>query len=181
MNPVGQETKAPNSYVQTNHFESEAQYAGHGAEDSGYGHRADEVKMSVLGFAVALTLGFSVVELVGGFWSNSLALIGDDGPMVADSASLLFALIANIVARRGVDNDHSFGHNRNEVLAAFVNGIAMLGVVLSDGGYSFLFFWELMTVASFLLILFDAERREVRRGALSYLILMHIVFVLLVV
>ena len=30
---------------------------------------------------------------------------------------------------------------------------AMLGVVLSDGGYSFLFFWELMTVASFLLIL----------------------------
>ena len=33
----------------------------------------------------------------------------------------------------------------------------MLGVVLSDGGYSFLFFWELMTVASFLLILFDAD------------------------
>ena len=46
------------------------------------------------------------------------------------SASLLFALIANIVARRGVDNDHSFGHGRIEVLAAFVNGIAMLGVVL---------------------------------------------------
>ena len=130
MNPVGQETKAPNSYVQTNHFESEAQYAGHGAEDSGYGHRADEVKTSVLGFAVALTLGFSVVELVGGFWSNSLALIGDAGHMVTDSASLLFALIANIVARRGVDNDHSFGHGRIEVLAAFVNGIAMLGVVL---------------------------------------------------
>ena len=57
----------------------------------------------------------------------------------------------------------------------------MLGVVLSDGGYSFLFFWELMTVASFLLILFDAERREVRRAALSYLIMMHIGFVLLVV
>ena len=130
MNPVGQETKAPNSYVQTNHFESEAQYAGHGAEDSGDGHRADEVKTSVLGFAVALTLGFSVVELAGGFWSNSLALIGDAGHMVTDSASLLFALIANIVARRGVDNDHSFGHGRIEVLAAFVNGIAMLGVVL---------------------------------------------------
>ena len=58
---------------------------------------------------------------------------------------------------------------------------AMLGVVLSDGGYSFLFFWELMTVASFLLILFDAERREVRRAALSYLIMMHIGFVLLLI
>ncbi len=58
---------------------------------------------------------------------------------------------------------------------------AMLGVVLADGGYTFLFFWELMTVASFLLVLFDAERREVRRAALSYLIMMHVGFVLLVV
>ena len=58
---------------------------------------------------------------------------------------------------------------------------AMLGVVVSDGGYSFLFFWELMTVASFLLILYDAERREVLRAALSYLIMMHIGFLLLVV
>lgn len=58
---------------------------------------------------------------------------------------------------------------------------AMLGVVCSDGGFSFLFFWELMTVASFLLILYDAQRREVVRAALAYLIMMHIGFVLLVV
>lgn len=58
---------------------------------------------------------------------------------------------------------------------------AMLGVVCSDGGFSFLFFWELMTVASFLLILFDAERREVRRAAISYLIMMHVGFVLLLI
>ncbi|MDE5906348.1 MAG: NADH-quinone oxidoreductase subunit E, partial [Alistipes sp.] len=62
-----------------------------------------------------------------------------------------------------------------------VMSLSMLGVVTSDGGFSFLFFWELMTVASFLLILFDAERREVRRAALSYLIMMHVGFVLLVV
>ena len=42
---------------------------------------------------------------------------------------------------------------------------AMLGVVLSDGGFSFLIFWELITLASFLLILFDAQRREVTRAA----------------
>ncbi|MCM1150699.1 MAG: NADH-quinone oxidoreductase subunit E [Alistipes sp.] len=59
--------------------------------------------------------------------------------------------------------------------------LSMLGVVSSEGGFSFLFFWELMTIASFLLILFDAERREVRRAALSYLIMMHVGFVLLVV
>lgn len=58
---------------------------------------------------------------------------------------------------------------------------AMLGVVTSDGGFSFLFFWELMTICSFLLILFDAERREVRRAALSYLIMMHVGFILLLI
>ena len=134
MNPAGQETQdtsaAPNSYVQVDRFESEAELAGHSAGDSVWTHRSDEVKTSVLGVAVALTLGFSIVELTGGWWSNSLALIGDAGHMVTDSASLLFSLLANIVARRGVDDDHSFGHGRIEVLAAFVNGLAMLGVVI---------------------------------------------------
>ncbi|MEG2614788.1 MAG: proton-conducting transporter membrane subunit, partial [Alistipes sp.] len=58
---------------------------------------------------------------------------------------------------------------------------AMLGVVCSEGGYTFLFFWELMTIASFVLILYDAQRKEVLKAALSYLIMMHIGFVLLVV
>ena len=134
MNPAGQETQdtsaAPNSFIQVNRFETEAELSGHGAGDSVWTHSASKVKTSVLGVAVALTLGFSIVELLGGWWANSLALIGDAGHMVTDSASLLFALMANIVARKGVDNSHSFGHGRVEVLAAFVNGIAMLGVVL---------------------------------------------------
>lgn len=57
---------------------------------------------------------------------------------------------------------------------------SMMGVVVADGGFTFLLFWELMTIASFLLILFDAERREVTRAALGYLIMMHIGFMLLV-
>ena len=105
------------------------QYAAHSHGDSSYNHSAEKVKLSVLGVAVALTLGFSLVELVGGYLSNSLALIGDAGHMATDAASLLFALIANIIARKGVDDDHSFGHGRIEVLAAFLNGLAMLGVV----------------------------------------------------
>lgn len=57
---------------------------------------------------------------------------------------------------------------------------SMMGVVTADGGFTFLLFWELMTIASFLLILFDAERQEVTRAALSYLIMMHIGFMFLV-
>ena len=80
-------------------------FASHGQGDSRYAHVSDKVKTSVLGFAVALTLGFSFLELVGGLWANSLALIGDAGHMVTDSASLLFALLANMVARHGADDN----------------------------------------------------------------------------
>ena len=104
-------------------------YSGHEQGDSRYDHSAEKVKLSVLGVAVGLTLSFSIIELIGGLWSNSLALIGDAGHMVTDSASLFFALIANLLSRKGADADHSFGHGRVEVLAAFINGIIMLGVV----------------------------------------------------
>ena len=59
--------------------------------------------------------------------------------------------------------------------------VSMMLVVVSSGGFSFLFAWELMTIASFMLILFEAERQEVRRAALNYLVMMHIGFLFLVV
>lgn len=58
--------------------------------------------------------------------------------------------------------------------------LSMMLVVMSSGGFSFLFAWELMTIASFILILFDAQRQEVLRAAVAYLIMMHIGFILLV-
>lgn len=58
--------------------------------------------------------------------------------------------------------------------------VSMMLVVMSSGGFSFLFSWELMTIASFILILFEAERQDVRRAALNYLVMMHIGFIFLV-
>lgn len=110
--------------------EPDAEFSSHGRGDSHWLHAAEKTKTSVLGFAVALTLTFSVIELLGGLWGNSLALIGDAGHMVTDSASLLFALVANKIAQKGADDDHSFGHGRVEVLAAFINGLVMLCVVV---------------------------------------------------
>ena len=68
--------------------EPNSEFSSHGRGDSHWLHAAEKTKTSVLGFAVALTLSFSVIELVGGLWGNSLALIGDAGHMVTDSASL---------------------------------------------------------------------------------------------
>ena len=59
--------------------------------------------------------------------------------------------------------------------------VSMMMVVTMRDGFAFLFSWELMTISSFFLILFDGDRREVRRAALNYLILMHIGFVFLLI
>lgn len=117
--------------VEEKRSEAEAhQFSSHGEGDSTYEHAAEKTKLSVLGLAVLFTLSFSAIELVGGLLANSLALIGDAGHMVTDSASLLFALIANRIAAKGADKVHNFGHGRVEVIAAFVNGLVMLGVVI---------------------------------------------------
>ena len=120
---------------------------------------------------------------------RSLALGCDSGSL--DPLSAFFVLLIAVGATAATLYSRGYlshalerkspAHLSLHYVALAVMSLSMLGVVVSDGGYSFLFFWELMTVASFLLILFDAERREVRRAALAYLIMMHIGFVLLVI
>ena len=79
--------------------------------------------------AVALTSGYALVELAGGLWSGSLALLADCGHLLTDAAALLFSLAANKVAQRPPSQRHSFGLARAEVIAAFVNSLALLTVV----------------------------------------------------
>lgn len=67
-----------------------------------------------------------LVEAVGGLVAGSLALLADAAHMLTDAASLILALVAVRVSRRPADPIYSYGHHRYEVLAAFVNGLALL-------------------------------------------------------
>lgn len=82
-----------------------------------------------LGFAIAITFVFAAVEAVGGWWAGSLALLGDAGHMVTDSAALLLSFIAARLAQRPPSATMSYGWRRAEVLAALLNALFMLGVV----------------------------------------------------
>jgi cobalt-zinc-cadmium efflux system protein len=101
----------------------------HRAGDAKHEHYTGDRSLKVLGWAVALTLGFAGVEAVSGFLANSLALISDAGHMVTDAAALGLALLAQLIAKRPPSARYSFGYGRAEALAAFVNGLLMLGVV----------------------------------------------------
>jgi len=97
--------------------------------DAQHAHFNEHRSQAALAAALALTLGFAVVEVVAGFMANSLALISDAGHMVTDAAALGLALLAQLIAKRRPSARYSFGFGRAEALAAFVNGLAMLLVV----------------------------------------------------
>ena len=96
--------------------------------DHGTHHRRPAARSLYL--VLALTLGFAFVEAVGGFWSGSLALLGDAGHMFSDSVALALAAFAAWIARRPPSPRHSYGFARAEVIAALVNGLLMLAVVI---------------------------------------------------
>jgi cobalt-zinc-cadmium efflux system protein len=111
------------------HHEENNGFGEHERGDSSYTHQSRSTGARPLAIAVGLTLSYALIELIGGLWSGSLALLADAGHMATDSAALLFALAANFIARRPVSDRHSFGLARVEVIAAFVNALAMLAVV----------------------------------------------------
>ena len=80
--------------------------------------------------AMLLTGGFIVAEIIGGLLSGSLALIADAGHMATDTAALALAWLAFRLSKRPADARRSYGYHRGEVLAAFVNGIAMIALVV---------------------------------------------------
>jgi cobalt-zinc-cadmium efflux system protein len=103
--------------------------------DPHHGHHHDQHHdhqhgHSHLGWALIITLGFAVIEAAGGWWSGSLALLSDAGHMVTDSFSLALAAFAAWIAKRPPSARHSYGLVRAEIIAALLNGLLMLGVVL---------------------------------------------------
>lgn len=77
-------------------------------------------------FAIALTTITLVTEIIGGIWSNSLALLSDAGHVFMDLFALLLSLGAIKLATQPPSEQHSYGLHRAEVLASLVNGLTIL-------------------------------------------------------
>ena len=80
--------------------------------------------------ALSITLAYAFVELAGGLWSSSLALVSDAGHMLSDALALGLAAGAAWLARRPPGLKHSYGLARAEVIGASLNGLLMLGIIV---------------------------------------------------
>lgn len=100
--------------------------AGHShAAASASGTSAGRHKSRLIG-ALALTTSFMAVEVVGGLWTGSLALLADAAHMLTDAGGLALALIAIRFAERPATPQRTYGYVRMEVLSALTNAVVLL-------------------------------------------------------
>ncbi|WKA55505.1 cation diffusion facilitator family transporter [Planococcus shixiaomingii] len=84
----------------------------------------------------ALTIGFviitayMIIEAIGGFLTNSLALLADAGHMLSDSISMGVAILAFTLGERVANYSKTYGYKRFEILAAVFNGVTLVGIAL---------------------------------------------------
>lgn len=107
-------------------------HEGHGHAGPGHpaGAHGQGAPRRTLALVLGLTLSFLVVEAVGGWLTGSLALIADAGHMFSDAAALGLALFASWYATRPATARRSYGFYRAEILAALLNGLALVAIVL---------------------------------------------------
>jgi len=109
--------------------------AHHHKDDQPDAPRSERASFQPIAIALGISAGFMVVEAIGGYLTNSLALLADAGHMLTDVAALAFSLVAIWLARRPATAQRSYGNFRAEVLAAVVNSTALIAI-------SIYIFWE---------------------------------------
>jgi cobalt-zinc-cadmium efflux system protein len=122
--------------VATEHAHGAACAHGHGAPRRPSAQVEERRKdRRRLVFALLLTGTIAIAEAVGGYLTNSLALMSDAGHMLTDVSALALSLLALWFAGKPPDVKRTYGYYRMEILSALFNGVLLLvitGVILYE-------------------------------------------------
>ncbi|MDR3560249.1 MAG: cation diffusion facilitator family transporter [Negativicutes bacterium] len=103
----------------------------HNHHDHGHSHGIRrEGNKKGLTIALVITFGIMTAEAVGGWMTNSLALLSDSGHMLSDVGSLALSLLAVWFAAKPASPSKSYGYHRFEILAALFNGLALFAIAV---------------------------------------------------
>ncbi|MFE7064554.1 cation diffusion facilitator family transporter [Sutcliffiella sp. NPDC057660] len=104
------------------------------SHDHGHHHHGSKNKKALkLSFIIIAT--YMIVEVIGGILTNSLALLSDAGHMLSDAVALGLSYLALTFGEKQATLSKTFGYKRFEILAAFINGVTLIGI-------SVYIFWE---------------------------------------
>ncbi|MAF77791.1 MAG: cation transporter [Halobacteriovoraceae bacterium] len=88
-------------------------------------HHHAEGKNILIAFFLNFT--FALIEIVGGYFTNSVAIMSDAIHDLGDSMALLFSYFAEKLSVKEADDSYTFGYRRFSILSAFINGLILLG------------------------------------------------------
>jgi cobalt-zinc-cadmium efflux system protein len=126
---------------------------GHDHSHDGHDHSHHrDVGRRRLMLVLAITAFFMVVEFIGGWLSNSLALMADAGHMLSDVAALGLSAFALWFSRRPATPDKTYGYMRIEILAALANGATLIIIAAVIIWQAFVRFREPQDVQGFLML-----------------------------
>src|SRR6201988_2012814 len=91
--------------------------------------RDHEGELRAIRQGLAITASLCVGELIGGWLTNSLALMSDAAHVLADVGALALSLFALWICSRQASESKTFGYYRAEILAALLNGVALWVIV----------------------------------------------------
>jgi divalent metal cation (Fe/Co/Zn/Cd) transporter len=94
-------------------------------------HILDDSNSRKIFYFLCINFSFMFVEIIGGYFTNSLGLISDAGHMFFDNASLFIGLYASYMSRWRSDSVFTYGYSRYEVLAGFVNAVFLVFIGVS--------------------------------------------------
>lgn len=100
-------------------------------------HSSSNSSWRRLSVVLCLTALYMVAEVLGAWWTGSLALLADAGHMFTDVAALILALTAVWFGARPATSKKTFGYYRLEIVAALVNGVALvvMSLLIFYGAY----------------------------------------------
>jgi cobalt-zinc-cadmium efflux system protein len=126
---------------------------GHDHSHDGHDHSHHrDVGRRRLMLVLAITAFFMVVEFIGGWLSNSLALMADAGHMLSDVAALGLSAFALWFSRRPATPDKTYGYMRIEILATLANGATLIIIAAVIIWQAFVRFREPQDVQGFLML-----------------------------
>ena len=91
-------------------------------------HENNDVSLPRLIFTIILNLIITVAQIIGGIISGSLALISDAIHNLSDMISVILAYIAQLLSLKPSTKQSTFGYKRAEILAAFINAVALIAI-----------------------------------------------------
>ncbi len=92
----------------------------------GHHHHHNHTGSKNILIAFYLNISFAIIEIIGGYFTNSVAIMSDALHDLGDALALLFAYYAEKLSNKEADEEYTFGYRRFSILSAFINGVILL-------------------------------------------------------